>query len=254
MTALIDTHVHLDRLDQPLQAVADARGHQVEAFVIPGIYAQDWPKILNAAETIPGVWAAPGIHPVAAGAWDSGLERQLRAAAQHRKTVAIGEVGLDSQVDTPAALQEELFRRMIRLAREFDLPLLLHVRRAIDRVLKILREEQADQVGGIFHAFSGSLPVASQALDLGFALGIGGIVTFPEARRLPEVVRQVPAEALVLESDAPDMTPHPFRGEANRPALLPLVARELAQLRHWSLEETAAITSANAKRILHFPQ
>ncbi len=253
MLHLIDTHVHLDCLDQPLEAVAEAREHQVESFVIPGIHPEGWPRLLTIAEAIPGAWAAPGIHPLAARGWSPEREHQLCKAAQHPKVVAIGEVGLDNQVDIPKPLQEEIFRCMIRLARDLDLPLLLHVRRAVGRLLVILREERAEQVGGILHAFSGSLEVAQQAIDLGFALGVGGIVTFPEARRLPDVVRQIPAEWLVLESDAPDLAPHPFRGEKNRPALLPLIAREVARLRNWSLEDTARITSDNARKILHLP-
>lgn len=254
MHPLIDTHVHLDRLEQPLQAVTEARDQQVEGFIVPGVHAADWPGLLSLAETIPGVWAAPGLHPLAAGAWHPSLEARLRAALQHPKVVAIGEVGLDSRVDSPDHQQEAVFRSMIRLARDFDLPLLLHVRGAVGRLLEILREEKAEQVGGIFHAFSAGLEVARQANELGFALGIGGIVTYPGARRLPEAVRQMPAEWLVLESDAPDMTPHPFRGEANRPALLPLIAGEVARLRGWSLAETAKITTANAERILRFTE
>lgn len=253
MNQLIDTHVHLDRLDRPLEAAAEARLCQVASFVIPGIRPEGWPDLLRLAEQIPGAWAAPGIHPLAARTWTPDLERQLLEAAQHPKAVAIGEVGLDRQAEPSQALQEETFRHMIRLARELDLPLLLHVRRAVGRLLAILQEEQAAQVGGIFHAFSGSLEVAQQAIDLGFALGVGGVVTFPTARRLPEVVRQVPAEWLVLETDAPDQTPHPCRGEPNRPALLPLIAREVARLRNWSLEETARISSDNATRVLRLP-
>jgi TatD DNase family protein len=253
MTSLIDTHVHLDCFDRPLAAATEARSHQVDSFVIPGVRPEGWPVLVNLAETIPGVWAAPGIHPLAANSWTRELEHELRKTAQHPKVVAIGEIGLDSQVDTPQPLQEEALRNMIRLARELELPLLLHVRRAVGRMLTILREEQAGEVGGIFHAFSGGLEVARQAIVLGFALGISGVVTFPEARRLPEVVRQVPPEWLVLESDAPDLTPHPFRHERNRPALLPLVAREVARLRSWSLEEVASITSGNARRILRLP-
>ena len=254
MHPLIDTHVHLDRLEKPLHAVTEARQQRVEDFIIPGIYPEGWPMLLSLAESIPGVWAAPGIHPMAAKVWHPALEARLRAALQHPKVVAIGEVGLDSQADSPAHQQEATFRSMIRLARDVDLPLLLHVRGAVGRLLEILREEQAQQVGGIFHAFSASLEVARQANDLGFALGIGGIVTYPGARRLPEAVRQMPAEWLVLESDAPDMAPHPFRGEANRPALLPLIAGEVARLRGWSLDETAKITTSNAGRVLRFAE
>jgi TatD DNase family protein len=251
MTGLLDTHVHLDAFDSPPDVVAQAGKCGVREFVVPGVAPQGWAAILAVAETLPGVWAAPGIHPLAADQWTPEVEQRLRAAARHSRVVAIGEVGLDSRVEIPRHIQEETLRRMIRLAREFNLPLLLHVRQAMGRLLSILHEEEARQTGGIFHAFSGSLETAYQVIELGFALGIGGVVTFPEARRLPEVVRQVPAEFLVLESDAPDLAPHPHRGKRNIPALLPLIARAVAGLRNWSLEETAEITTRNAKKILN---
>lgn len=253
MTGLIDTHVHLDFFDQPAEVAAHAARQGVERLVIPGVFQESWPAVLSAAETIPGVLAAPGIHPQAAGRWTPQTEQKLRDALRHKGVVAIGEVGLDSQVNVPAHEQEEALRRMIRLACEFDLPLLLHVRRAAGRLLAILRQEGAHRVGGIWHAFSGSPETAFQMIDLGFALGVGGVVTFPEARRLPQVVRQVPAECLVLESDAPDMAPHPHRGERNHPAYLPLIAREVARLRNWSLAETADTTTRNARRFLRLP-
>jgi len=250
MTGLVDTHVHLDYFSSPAEAALQAGKNGVKHLIIPGVSSESWPAILTAAETIPGVWAAPGVHPQTAGPWTPQLEKQLRDAARHPKVVAIGEVGLDTQVTASADDQENNLRQMIGLACEFHLPLLLHVRRATGRTLTILREEGAQQVGGIFHAFSGSLQTAHQLIDLGFALGVGGIVTFPEARRLPEVVKQVPADCLVLETDAPDMTPHPHRGTRNHPALLPLIARQVARLRNWSFEETAEITTRNAMRIL----
>jgi TatD DNase family protein len=142
---------------------------------------------------------------------------------------------------------------MIGIARDTGRPLLLHCRGTTGRLLGVLRSEGAAAVGGIAHAFSGSLETARQLIGLGFALGIGGVVTFPEARRLAEVVRTVPAEWLVLESDAPDLPPHPYRGHPNRPEWLALVAARVAELRGWTVAETARITTANARRVLHLP-
>jgi len=146
-----------------------------------------------------------------------------------------------------------VLRQMIGLARETGKPLLLHSRRATGRLLNLLRRERADEVGGIAHAFSGSLETARQLIELGFALGIGGVVTFPDARRLAEVVCHVPAEWLVLETDAPDLPPHPHRGAENRPEWLTLIAARVALLRGWTADETARITTANARRILRLP-
>jgi TatD DNase family protein len=132
-------------------------------------------------------------------------------------------------------VQEQAFRAQLRLAIAAGRPVLIHCRQAAGRLLQILREEGAERVGGIFHAFSGSLETARQGIRLGFAIGVGGTLTYPNARRLPEVVREVPAEWLVLETDAPDLAPHPHRGEVNRPAWLPLIARQVAELRRWSV-------------------
>lgn len=250
MVTFIDTHVHLDFFDDPAAECAAAVDAGIEELVVPGVAPGDWPRLFSIAEDIRGVWAAPGIHPQEAVPWTESLETEFRAVLRHARTAAIGEVGLDKQATPTMAVQEEMFRHMIALAREHGLPLLLHVRRATGRVLDLLADEKADQVGGIWHAFSGSPETAERLFDLGFAIGVGGIVTFPEAKQLPEVVRRAPADRLVLETDAPDLTPHPHRGRRNRPAHLPLIAERVARLRDWDLAETAAITSRNARRIL----
>lgn len=249
MCPLIDTHVHLDSFEDPASIAVAARRAEVGDLIVPGVSAENWQKLLTLADNIPGVWAAPGLHPQEAVAWTDDLEAQFRKALRHQRVVALGEVGLDGQAKPDMATQEELFRRMIALALEHKLPLLLHVRKATERVLQMLEEEKADQVGGVWHAFSGSAETARRLFELGFAIGIGGVVTFPEAKRLPEVVRQAPEEWLILETDAPDLSPHPHRGEQNRPSYLPLIAGEVAQLRNWTFDETAEVTSRNARRI-----
>ena len=249
MTSMIDTHIHLDFFEDPKSIAAEARQANVENLIVPGVSAENWQKLLTLAETIPGVWAAPGLHPQQAVPWSDDLERQFSKILRHPRVVAIGEIGLDKQAKPAMELQEEVFRRMIGLAVAHKRPLLLHVRQATGRVLQILAEEKAARVGGVWHAFSGSTETACRLFDLGFAIGIGGIVTFPEAKRLPEVVPQAPNDLLVLETDAPDLSPHPHRGTQNRPAYLPLIARKVAQLRDWTLEETVAVTSRNASRI-----
>jgi TatD DNase family protein len=200
---------------------------------------------------VSGAWAAPGLHPLAAGEWCPESERELQRLLVEPKVVAIGEIGLDALLPSPSlAVQEQAFRAQLRLAIAAGRPVLIHCRQATERLLEILREEGAEQVGGIFHAFSGSVETALQGIRLGFAIGVGGTVTYPNARRLPEVVQMVPAEWLVLETDAPDLAPHPHRGEVNHPAWLPLVAQRVGELRGWSEAETARITTENAKRIL----
>jgi TatD DNase family protein len=251
---LFDTHVHLDAF--PLakdlaEEVRRARRAGIGHFVVPGVERSGWRRILEIAQVVDGVWAAPGLHPLATGEWCPECERELQRLLVEPKVVAIGEIGLDALLPSPSlAVQEQVFRAQLRLAIAVGRPALIHCRQATERLLRILREEGAERVGGIFHAFSGSLETACLGIRLGFAIGVGGTVTYPSARRLPEVVRKVPADWLVLETDAPDLSPHPHRGEVNRPAWLSLVARRVAELRGWSEEETARITTENAKRIL----
>lgn len=250
---LFDTHIHLDYLDDLPQAVAAARSCGIDGWVVPGVEPARWSRLLTTVDAVAGAWAAPGVHPAAADSWRPELASELLRLAADQRCVAIGEVGLDRKAGPAAAVQEQVLRQMIAIARTSRRPLLLHCRGATGRLLEILHQERADEVGGIAHAFSGSLETARQLISLGFALGIGGVITFPEARRLAEVIRAVPSEWLVLESDAPDLPPHPHRGETNRPEWLPLIAARVADMRGWTSSETARLTSNNARRVLHLP-
>jgi TatD DNase family protein len=251
---LFDTHVHLDAsslAEELEEEVRRARRAGVGHFVVPGVDRAGWQRVLGVAQTVDGAWAAPGLHPLAAEEWCPECERELQRLLIEPKVVAIGEIGLDTLLPSPSLnVQEQAFRAQLRLAIEAGRPVLIHCRQATGRLLDILREEGAEQVGGVFHAYSGSLETALQGIRLGFAIGVGGTVTYPNARRLPEIVQKVPKEWLVLETDAPDLAPHPHRSEVNRPAWLSLVARRVDELRGWSEAETARITTENAKRIL----
>ena len=203
MTRYIDTHIHLDLLNDVGVQLEAARTAGVGAWVVPGVSCARWDAILAMAEAHQDVYIAPGIHPQAAGGClDPQLDR-LRCLLAHSRAVAVGEVGLDRQVEVHWQTQEEVFVRMVRLAIEMQKPLLIHARQSTDRILTLLRQEQGERVGGIFHAFSGSLETARKVVDMGFALGVGGVITFATARRLPEVVREVPAGSLALEPVAP---------------------------------------------------
>ena len=251
---LIDTHIHLDFLADLPQALIPARAAGIAAWVVPGVAPADWPRLLTTVAAVPGAFAAPGIHPQQADHWRPQVDADsLRRLLADPRCIAVGEVGLDGKAGPEATIQEAVFRQMIRLAREAGRPLLLHMRRATGRALEILREERAQDVGGIAHAYSGSLETAHALIGLGFALGIGRVVTFPEANRMTQVVRSVPREWLLLETDAPDLPPYPHLGEANRPEWLVLIAERLGDLRGWSLAETARITTANARRVLRLP-
>ncbi len=249
-----DTHVHLDRLeeDQCLESELDcARGANVGGFLVPGVRPWDWDVLLETVRKIPSALAAPGIHPMVASAWDRSVCEKLRLLLKEPDVVALGEVGLDGLLpDVPLPVQEKAFREQVCLAVEAEIPLLIHCRKAFSSLLSILKQEQAHRVGGIFHGFSGSLEVAREAIRLNFAIAFGGPVTYPNARRAPQTLQAIPAEWVVLETDAPDLPPYPHQGSNNRPCYLDLIARKVAELRGWSLEETARITTQNAFRVL----
>lgn len=253
MTRYIDTHIHLDLLTEPALLLQEADQVGVGAWVVPGVAPEQWSKVMATTALHEQVYLAPGIHPQAAGNFQKAHFDKLRQLLTYERAVAIGEVGLDRQLDVPWQQQEELFIAMVRLAQEMEKPLLIHTRRSTERILELLQREGGDQVGGIFHAFSGSLETARRILEMGFLLGVGGVVTLQTARRLPEVIRKVPAEALVLETDAPYLAPERHRGQPNRPAYLELIARQVASLRDWSLAETAQQTTQNACRVLGLP-
>ncbi len=251
---LLDTHVHLDRppLSENLQQeTGQARQAGVGGFIVPGVRRADWLELLQVVRSIPGALAAPGLHPLAAHQWDGGAARELAAHLGDPAVVAVGEIGLDAIIDAPALdVQERALRGQLRLAVATGKPVLIHCRRATGRLLDILRDEGAERVGGIFHGFSGSRETALAAIGLGFAIGFGGPLTYPNARRAPEVLGILPEEWLVIETDAPDLSPHPRRGESNRPAFLPLIAARMAEIRGWTLVRTARVTTANARRVL----
>lgn len=253
-TGLFDTHVHLDcaPLSSNLeQEVSHARREGVKNFLVPGVRRPGWPALLALVEALPEAFAAPGVHPLAAAQWDDGAAAELAACLRHPRVAAVGEIGLDGLLAAPDLLiQERAFRDQLRLAIDAELPVLIHCRKSIGRLLQVLREEHAQQIGGILHSFSGSPASALAAVELGFAIGFGGPLTYPNARRAPEVLRALPAESVVLETDAPDLAPHPHRDGVNRPAYLALIAAKVAEIRGWSREETARITSANARRVL----
>jgi TatD DNase family protein len=253
VTRYIDTHIHLDLLAEPALLLQEAEQAGVGAWVVPGVAPEQWSEVMATTALHEHIYLAPGIHPQAAGNFQKAHLTELRQLLTHERAVAIGEVGLDRQLDVPWQQQEELFLTMIRLAREMEKPLLIHARRSTERILALLQREGGDQVGGIFHAFSGSLETARKIMDLGFLIGVGGVATLQTARHLPEVIREVPAEALVLETDAPYLTPEPHRGQPNRPAYLELIARQVASLRDWTLAETAQRTTLNACRVLGLP-
>jgi TatD DNase family protein len=249
---LIDTHCHLDVEDFAADrdaVLARARAAGLVGIVVPAIHADGWDGLLALCAAEDDLYPALGLHPVYLDRHgESDVEALERAIADHRP-LAVGEIGLDYFLpDLDRDRQQALLEAQLSVARAANLPVLLHVRKAHEEMLATLR--RAGVKGGIAHAFNGSLQQAQRYLDLGFRLGFGGMLTFPRSSRLRRLAAELPGEAIVLETDAPDMTVAAHRGERNSPEYLPDVLQALAEVRGESPEAIAALTCANARHVL----
>ncbi|BBI30634.1 TatD family hydrolase [Cohnella abietis] len=252
---LIDTHAHLDssKFDNDRdEVISRALEAGVDTIVNIGFNRETIPTTMSLAEKYDFIYAVVGWHPT--DAIDMNLVEDLAWIEQlcsHPKVVAIGEIGLDYYWDTsPKDIQQTVFREQIRLARRLNKPIVIHNRDAHEDILRLLKEEKASEVGGIMHCFSGSWETAKQCLDMNFYISFGGPVTFKNARVPKEVLERVPLDRLLLETDAPYLTPHPYRGKRNESAYVRLVAETAAEIKRLSLEEIAKITSENGRRCL----
>ncbi len=248
----IDTHCHLDaaEFEADRDAAAEtARSAGVVTIVVPAVEAANFAAVRDCCRRYPGCRPAYGIHPMfTPQARDEDLQI-LRDWLEREQPVAVGEIGLDGFVaGLDPERQRHFFVEQLKLAREFDLPVLLHVRRAVDLVLRELRRYRVR--GGIAHAFNGSRQQADAFIELGFKLGFGGAMTWTRATRLRELAAGLPLKAIVLETDAPDIPPSFIGGARNAPAYLPRIAETLAELRGETLAEIAEITTKNAENIL----
>ena len=253
---LFDTHCHLDdpRLLGELDAVLDRADEAgVQRITTIGC-ANDVASVMSAVEIArqhpDRISATVGVHPHDAKHLDDALCDAIRDAGADPSVVAIGETGLDFHYDhSPHAAQEEAFRRQIAIAKELRKPLVIHTRSAPKETLRILREEQARDVGGIIHCFSEDAPFASASLDLGFVSSFSGIVTFEKAVAVQEAALKQPADAILVETDAPYLAPIPRRGKRNEPAYVAYTAKRIAELRGVDPEALARTTYENALRI-----
>jgi TatD DNase family protein len=250
---LIDTHAHLDGeafQEDQAEVIARARANGVSTIINIGFNKETIASTMALAEKYDFIYAAVGWHPQDAKDMTDADFDQIRKLCAHPKVVAIGEIGLDYYWDTsPKDVQHTVFRRQIRLARELGKPIIIHNRDAHDDVVRILREENAAEVGGIMHCYSGSWEIAKMCLDMNFYISFGGPVTFKNAKQPKEVLKQVPLDRLLIETDSPYLCPDPFRGKRNESAYVKYVAEAAAALKEMPVEELAAITSTNAKRI-----
>lgn len=248
----VDSHCHLDfpeLAEREDDIVAAMRANDVQQALCIAVTLENFPRVLAVAERHAGFYASVGVHPDNLDVEEPDVARLVRLA-DHPKVVAIGETGLDYHwhKDEPE-WQRERFRTHIRAARACGKPLIIHTRSAAADTLRLMREERADEVGGVMHCFTESREVAEAALELGFYISFSGIVTFRNAKELKEVARGVPLDRLLIETDSPYLAPVPHRGKTNEPAWVVHVAEEIARLREESVEHIAQATSDNFFRL-----
>jgi len=269
---LADTHCHLNfesfDLDRPA-VIARAQAAGITRMLNPGIDLLSSQSVVHLAHTFEPVYAAVGVHPNEAQTWDQRSLADLMGLARQPKVVAIGEIGLDYYWDcAPVSLQRAIFEQQLDLAADLGLPVIIHVRDklpedmpAMRDTLSILKEWTAalairnrdlSQRPGILHSFSGDKSAALDANSINFRIGITGPVTYKNAERLREVAASIPEEFLLVETDAPFLTPHPHRGERNEPAFVQYIIERIASIRQTNIETVTEITSLNAERLFRW--
>jgi TatD DNase family protein len=252
---LVDSHCHLDRLDlSPFDGSIDAVLAAAEAqdighFLCVSINLEDYPAMLKLAEVHEQVSASVGLHPNEQGGHDPDTD-ELVGLAKHPRIIAIGETGLDYfRSEGDLDWQRDRFRRHIAAAKLSGKPLIIHSRDARDDTLKILEEEQADEVGGVMHCFTGDWAMAQRAMEMNFYISFSGIVTFKNARELQDIAVRMPSDRYLVETDSPYLAPVPHRGKPNQPAFVRHVAEFIADLRGESYEQVAATTTENFRTL-----
>ena len=255
---LFDTHVHLNArqfMEDRDEVIARAFEQGVKYMVVVGFNDETIPLAIDIAEEYETIYAAVGWHPVDAIDFRDTHYEYIKELSNHEKVVAIGEMGLDHHWDTsPKDIQERVFRRQIQLAKEVNLPIIIHNREATEDVLRILKEENAAEIGGIMHCYSGTVDQIKPCLDMNFYLSLAGPVTFKNAKEAKEVATHIPLDRLLIETDAPYLAPHPYRGKRNEPAYVTKVAETIAELRGLDYDEVCRITTENALAIYRINQ
>ena len=254
MTSFIDTHCHLDKLDStPEEAIIEAKQAGVQRMVTVSVDEPSLDFVSSMVQQFPEVYGSVGFHPHDAAELTEDLEQKIRKLAlEEKKLIAIGETGLDYHyMYSSAEVQQQVFSKQLLLAVELNLPVIMHSREAETDTLNILQEIPVPPLG-VAHSFTSSFEMAKTLIEMGWYIGINGIVTFKNAEDLREVVSWLPLDRLLLETDSPFLAPTPFRGKPNKPAHIPAIATFIAELRGISLEQLSEQTSANAQRLFNF--
>ena len=251
---LVDSHAHLESREfaSDLDEVIERAGKAgVVEILNVGYDVRSIESTIQLTDRFDGVYGALGIHPHNAKDYDGSLEAELKRHLLRKKVLAVGEIGLDFYRDlSPRDTQRDVFRRQIGIALYFEKPIVVHCREAFEDVMRILKEEGADEVGGVFHAFSGGDEEAREILELGFHIGIGGPITYRKSK-LPEVASRLPSAAILLETDCPYLPPAPHRGERNEPAYVRLVAEKLAGALGVGVDDIERSALVNYRRLFH---
>ncbi|NYV68633.1 TatD family hydrolase [Bacillus sp. Gen3] len=250
---LFDTHVHLNDSQYDLdlkEVIQNAQNAGVKKMVVVGFDRPTINRAMELIETYDFLYASIGWHPVDAIDMTDEDLIWIEELTKHPKVVALGEMGLDYHWDmSPKEIQKEVFRKQIRLAKKVKIPIVIHNREATQDIVDILKEEDAQEVGGIMHCFSGSPEIARECINMNFYISLGGPVTFKNAKKPKEVALEIPLNRLLIETDCPYLAPHPYRGKRNEPAYVKLVAEQIAEIKGISFEEVAKQTSLNANKL-----
>ena len=262
MISLTDTHCHLyfNHFNKDINAVRDrAWDEGLCRILIPGIDLETSRKAVQISQSDPRLFAAVGFHPHDASSWNEGSREEIRRLAQNPKVVAIGEIGLDYYRDrSPRPQQRKVFLELLDLASELAMPVVIHNREATSDMFSIISDwaehchnldPSSKKTLGVMHSFSGTKDIANQAIESGFFLGISGPVTYDDAKRLHFLVSSLPLDRLLLETDAPFLTPEPYRGQRNEPSYIPLIAEKIARLKITDIKDIAKITTTNANQL-----
>jgi TatD DNase family protein len=250
---LFDTHAHLDddRFDEDRdEVIMQCRQDGVELILNAASNIETSVKAIALAKKYEFIYASVGVHPHDAADMDEETAGVLAALAENKKVRAIGEIGLDYHYDlSPRDIQKQRFAEQIDLARQLKLPVIVHDREAHGDVMDIFRKTRIKEVGGVLHSFSGSAEMALECIKLGLYISISGPVTFDNARKTVEAVKQVPLDMLLIETDSPYLTPVPYRGKRNYPGYVRFVAEKIAEIKGIAFEEIARQTLENGKRL-----
>ena len=247
---LIDTHAHIDMLENPDLAIKEAKDAGVKEIIIPSASEDSFDKILELCHKYNDIYALLGVHPEDCEKFSDSTAKKIIELAKDKKVVGIGEIGLDYHYTKENKdIQKRVFNTQIEIAKMLDLPIVVHDREAHGDVLNILKEQKAKKV--LLHCYSGSVEFMRECTSLGYKIALGGVVTFKNAKEPKEVAREVNLSDLMLETDCPYLAPHPFRGSENSPKYIGFVAKEIANLKNISYDSVVIETTKNAKEFFN---